>query len=808
MTSLGTLRLRALTILEFGQRPIEGLSPVSADRTFWAVNIICAVAFSATTAVTLDDTYVYLRSVQNWIAYGKPVFNPGDNFGITTSPLWLIVLTIFKIVFPVVSLTTISKVLTVVFLFLGSWMAKRLVTPISVLAGVLAPVALFFSPLIHTLVGHDTAITLFVAFGTMSAFYGKDRWLPLWVAALYLARGEGAVIGSIIAIAALVRAAIQKQLVSQIKEYLLPAVVGMAAIALWHSVHYFWFGEVLPSTLNVKRMQGEAGWTLMSDRLTTHLSNVYQRIRNPILSGIVATTGIIGAIVSMRRPILLLWPAVHYAVYVSLGVAYYHWYMYPVDVVATLMICVGTGYWLTALVNVTIHKAPILIRSRSNAVVVCLLVLSGFVCSMFVEEAQRSFRQSLQRVAGYATKAPKWVDARFEEYSKLASQMLLDFGGEENPVLLTHEIGIFGYLMPRAYVRDVVGLATPVDTVGGFWDWRENVIRWKPDYIYYPTYNTVRMPILFKSEVGDIQIYEPVRDNAGPKFQSLYSRSKCANEEFRAGCSIVDFATAEPTKPLNFLTYDNDKAGIDAHAPSRFLFRVPEKASSVTFDVGFRNGAWTGESQTDGIGVKARLIPIKRKAHLAKTIMIDPVLNEADRRSTQFKINLPPDQSNLLMEISIDPLLTTSKDWSYVSPPRWSFEEVVKLDAKQTMFEPCPSYASITSNLVDTNVGWVDDVNFESNLVRVRGWAADIEESKLVEQVVIAVDKETVSCGQTYLHRHDVASAYGSEKLVKSGYESIFINDGYNTARVVTVYGQLSTGEFGRLANNSTGNEQ
>jgi hypothetical protein len=148
---------------------------------------------------------------------------------------------------------------------------------------------------------------------------------------MYLARGEGAVFGAVLAILAL----LQRPLGESVRLYWAAALAGVASIALWHGFYFQAFGELLPSTLKAKQLQAEGGFTTFDAYLPTHLRQLPAPIAlDPsdsrlITNSLVLASGI--AVLLWRAPLLVAWPLVHIAVYAQVGVPSYHWYYYPID---------------------------------------------------------------------------------------------------------------------------------------------------------------------------------------------------------------------------------------------------------------------------------------------------------------------------------------------------------------------------------------------------------------------------------------------------------------------------------------------
>jgi hypothetical protein len=296
-----------------------------------AVTFVSAGYYLGYVGVILDDAYVYFRVVERFVATGVPTFNDGDTRNITTSPLWLAVLSLARLVGGSESLVRLSELLSIAFLTGASWYLFLILRERLRAAAPFSAIGIFFAPNLETLAGHDTAIALFCALAAIHAFLTGSRWLPLWIALMYLARGEGAVFGAVLAILAL----LQRPLVESVRLYWAAALAGFALIALWHGFYFLSFGELLPSTLKAKQLQAEGGFTTFDDYLPNHLLRPPATVAldlsdsRLITNSVVLAGGI--AVLLWRAPLLVAWPLVHFAVYAQVGVPSYHWYYYPID---------------------------------------------------------------------------------------------------------------------------------------------------------------------------------------------------------------------------------------------------------------------------------------------------------------------------------------------------------------------------------------------------------------------------------------------------------------------------------------------
>lgn len=447
----------------------------TAFITFLITTIICVTYYILYVPVTLDDSYIYFRVVERFIATGIPTFNDGDTSNITTSPLWLIILTIASIVTCEISLITLAKTCSIIIMLGAAWLLYRILDKRLSIAAPLAGIAIFFTHHINTLIGHDTPISLMCALGIINAFESDKKSLPIWVALFYLARGEGAVFGGIVALIAILR----EPFVKRIQYYFFPALIGAILIIIWHSFNLSIFGDIFPATFAIKRLQAEAGWITFTAYTWKHLS----WIGTDSVSIIAIFFSLIGMILMFWKiPSLIFWPIIHFAIYALLHVPNYHWYYYPIDFILGLAIIVGISYTLNYIIhyamNYEILKSINSIK-KISIIMLSIVLLTGIHPILKLAINLIIHSNTLKHLYGI----------RYPEYVELAA-IMPRIAGRLNFTLLTHEVGIFGYLNPRAYIRDVVGLATPVHNKNSLWKWNERVAQFNPDLILWPSKNT------------------------------------------------------------------------------------------------------------------------------------------------------------------------------------------------------------------------------------------------------------------------------------------------------------------------------
>jgi hypothetical protein len=444
--------------------------------------VLCwvSIGFSLSTEVTMDDSFIVFRVVENWLAGLGPRFNVDDVHFIVTSPLWLVMLAACKAALPSVATPDLAQVLVWGLLVVASLLLFGLLIDAFPIASMLAPAAIFYTPSMGSLAGHDTACALAAGLALLVC-HQRDHPNGLAIAAglFYLARGEGAVLAAIVGCHYLLRAGLDWTSVRGQVRRMLPGLgVAVACVGGWHLYFAMEFRELFPSTLAIKIAQGSLQgnalsdpiWPAFADGLPDHFALIATGAAQPLLMA-----GF--AVLALRRWALAVWPLAHVAIYAGLGVPYYHWYYYPVELVGVISVLVGAEIVLRLVLAFLPGGAGL----RASAVVLTLLVGIVAVPSirgpMWLQQAP--MLPALRSVT--SPEAPE-IDARFRVYREIAAWTAAQ-PGSENRALLASEIGILGHALPSLRVLDVVGLTEPGIPPERFFDYRWHIERYEPDYL-------------------------------------------------------------------------------------------------------------------------------------------------------------------------------------------------------------------------------------------------------------------------------------------------------------------------------------
>jgi hypothetical protein len=103
--------------------------------------VLCwvSIGFGVTAGVTMDDSFIVFRVLENWLSGLGPRFNAGDSHFIITSPLWLVVLAAFKAALPSVATPELAQALVWILLVAASVLLFALLKDDFPVASMLAP---------------------------------------------------------------------------------------------------------------------------------------------------------------------------------------------------------------------------------------------------------------------------------------------------------------------------------------------------------------------------------------------------------------------------------------------------------------------------------------------------------------------------------------------------------------------------------------------------------------------------------------------------------------------------------------------
>ena len=93
-------------------------------------------------------------------------------------------------------------------------------------------------------------------------------------------------------------------------------------------------------------------------------------------------------------------------------------------------------------------------------------------------------------------------------------------------------------------------------------------------------------------------------------------------------------------------------------------------------------------------------------------------------------------------------------------------------------------------------VGWVDSAEVKNGYIELSGWSADVDNSRLVDRVIVFVDGKSATWTKTIMSRESVRRKFNNDKLEMSGFKLSLpankVKSG-SDVRVIAVLGDIAT---------------
>lgn len=435
-----------------------------------------------------DDVFIYFRVAKN-IANGTgPVLNPGDSHFSVTSPLWVYLLAFLYKITPISSMVILSKYLGIILLGFSSCFAFLVMRRYIGSWAALVPFPIFFNLITLTMLGSEIPLIYFGFFGLFWAYSIKQNYFftGLFAAAAYLARGELIFLLPILFVFDFISWKLEKNNPISFRTKLIDWIKLLGAffliVSIWHIYYVFQFHALFPNTLKTKIIQGKSGrWQLyyrMARPLTLEMLHGIKFLAIPLFFGIIYFR-----ITSWS---LLAFTFIHFQIYKALTIPYYHWYFYDLF----LLIPVFTLFGMIAFLDFTgrfilgyfreknpSFQFPVLLKIPA---ILLVLIASGFCIITTTHIKDISLFKS---------------DSRLESYTRIAKAIKPSL--QKGEVLLSKEIGIVGYYLENAIIRDTNGIASPDITVETMENIDYFVSMYSPRYILFPVLPPQRTPEIY-----------------------------------------------------------------------------------------------------------------------------------------------------------------------------------------------------------------------------------------------------------------------------------------------------------------------
>ncbi|MEM7030286.1 MAG: hypothetical protein AAF629_12015 [Chloroflexota bacterium] len=413
-----------------------------------------------------DDSFITLTYAKNLAAGRGFVYNHGPATLGTTTPFFTFVVALMAIILPVLSIAQHAILLSIICWIGAGWLLyaifrQQTISPLA--AALAASIPLLTSNFWVGLVGME--IWLFQCLLTLSIYFTlkhKDVYAGACIAALFLTRGEGALVGLILGIYLWYRSG---------KLPVAFSVTAGSLVLTWIFYALMTFGTFIPNTLRAKQVQAQLpNGRDFFDRIAFDLVPQYLGLFNLFerwtLNPMILLIGIGLIYIGLKKQRLLLfiaWLIAYVGGYTLLNPSPYFWYV--LHIVFIFLVLAGLG--LASLVMQFQAWFP---KSRSFIVASIILVLFGTMLYF----SQDLLRHRLPLYTGYE---------RGEDYRAITTWLREHTQPEESIAFM--EIGYLGYFTENRII-DLAGLIDPTITdhvldEGFTWGF----YHYQPDYYLY-----------------------------------------------------------------------------------------------------------------------------------------------------------------------------------------------------------------------------------------------------------------------------------------------------------------------------------
>ena len=451
---------------------------VIKDKWFWmliSATLIGAFLLSIFNTWAYDDPFITYRYAEN-LSHGLGfVYNPGERFLSTTTPLFTIILALTSYFLP--DLPQLANIIGVIALVVGGiflWdLGFTWKIPIVGWTGMLLYPTF---PLVVETMGSETPLYLAFCVGAF-AFYARTRYLlaGILIASAILTRPDALLVPLILGFDYVLR-------VKRPSSWKVAAIFIVPTL-LWFIFAWLYFGDPLPITLDVKQNQATMA---ISQKFAPGILTILQYYVIRWFYWIELVVAIIGCFYfgwkARQWWLFLLWPMIYFIAYALLGVSRYFWYYAPLA--TGFVVLVGLGIAAISRWTQFVYEKE---RCRENSIgnyefgnqerynlrLAGLIILFFFVFQL--NDLWNLGNSPDMRIAIYRA-AGEWLQVNTSPGDKVGAM----------------EVGIIGYYSQRPMV-DFAGLIQPQvaellsqDTTyedAAFWA----IEKYQPRYLVLPT---------------------------------------------------------------------------------------------------------------------------------------------------------------------------------------------------------------------------------------------------------------------------------------------------------------------------------
>jgi arabinofuranosyltransferase len=405
-----------------------------------------------------DDAYIFYTYAQNIAEGNGYVFNEGEKINGTSSPIYTLLVAFVYLFIKGISAGADVPLAGELITALGIWLSAYALYMIFMLLrkerlALLAPLFFLTNPLLRNGAGMEIFLMLALLLWGLYFFLSDKINLSAFLLALTsLTRGD-----TLIFIAVLLLWYIYKN-----KKFipLSALLIYVLITSSWFLFSWYYFGELLPTTIAIKMNQGATGYFGTGFIFIKGFSRIFPGGAPFAFTFISLAVLSLAFLLKRDRKIfsnpayviLLSWLAVHFIVYAFvLNTPPYPWYYVPYVIFFALLFSAAADE-IYLMVN----------RRRIILLIPVIVFITGIILPVKMIFSPYNSKYRLYTVAA------DWLNKNVEE----GSSVLVD------------EIGIIGYHYNKGRIIDVFGLINPEAAVKlqeGDPNWA--IKHYKPDYV-------------------------------------------------------------------------------------------------------------------------------------------------------------------------------------------------------------------------------------------------------------------------------------------------------------------------------------
>jgi arabinofuranosyltransferase len=437
-----------INIFSYNKSKLFELLPLRFFKNIWwipALGITFILSYSWKD-YQLDDAYIYLRYIKNYVNGFGLVYNPGEKYNALTSPFYTYLLALISLF--IKDLNFLVSVQSFIFIFFSSILFSKIFFKDNILGKVFMSCSLSSFSLLYYCLGMETGVYIFLIALSILFFQNKNQYMFICLALLVGVRTEGILLGVVLVVSWLLHT---KKLPS-----LSILVLSFSLFLFPFIFNYFYYGQMVPHSATAKLYHAKSGnWPSFLE--VKYLFNSFFK-NNFLALFFLSGTSFLGFVSTFKSNSLNL-KILFYLIFLFLfyntnNIPNYHWYYAPFFYFFLIFSSVGVVFLIENSKDFFPGKASLFIS---------LLNLLGTFYSLKSYTIYKKDKGIHEAYFNYGN----WFKENTDPKSSIASC----------------EIGIIGYFSNRRII-DILGLTNPYNAeLIGKNDYLSWLTFYQPDYI-------------------------------------------------------------------------------------------------------------------------------------------------------------------------------------------------------------------------------------------------------------------------------------------------------------------------------------